>query len=76
MKVLNNNVGERKFRPVSIRRPFTNFVFTTISFAMDHDLGKTICMNHQQVYQLRILKFSMQVHKRFFNNAFANIMQV
>ena len=53
--------------------PFTNIVFTIICLTIDHYLGKTIGMYNEQVYQLRVFKFSMQVH----NNVFAktNTMQ-
>ena len=42
--------------------PFTNIVFTIICLTIDHYPDKTIGMYNEQVYQLRVFKFSMQVH--------------
>ena len=48
--------------------PFTNIVFAIICLTIDHYLGKTIGMYNEQVYQLRVFKFSMQVHNPFTKN--------
>jgi len=47
-----------------LNRPPAGLIFTQIRFAIYHYLGETMCMYSEQIYQLPVFKFSMQVHRK------------
>ena len=79
---LKNLMACNNFALDGFNCPFTNIVFTIICLTIDHYPDKTIGMYNEQVYQLRVFKFSMQVHNLFTKNkhhakaskSFANIL--